>query len=86
MTLQSRLNLLCFFVAFRLELALFMTDSEDPTGKLKDEQLVKKRREEALPERILRRVLEGMGSVVDRRLGRTVEPRTDSPPQSSSNE
>src|SRR5262245_11427569 len=55
---------------------LFMTDSEDPTDKLKDEQTVKKRREEALPERILRRVLEGMGSVVDRRLGRTVEPRS----------
>jgi FHA domain len=53
-----------------------MTDSEDPTGKLKDEQLAKKRREEALPERLLRRVLEGMGSVVDRRLGRTVEPRS----------
>jgi hypothetical protein len=53
-----------------------MTDSEDPTGKLKDEQQVKKRREEALPERILRRVLEGMGDVVDRRFGRTVEPRT----------
>ena len=53
-----------------------MTDSEDPTGKLKAEQIEKKRREEALPERILRRVLEGMGSVVDRRLGRTVEPRS----------
>jgi hypothetical protein len=53
-----------------------MTDADDSTGKLKDEQLVKKRREEALPERILRRVLEGMGSVVDRRLGRTVEPKT----------
>jgi hypothetical protein len=55
---------------------LFMTDSDDPTGKLKDEQAAKKKREEALPERILRRVLEGMGSVVDRRLGRTVEPRS----------
>ena len=55
---------------------LFMTDSDDPTGKLKEEQAAKKRREEALPERILRRVLEGMGSVVDRRLGRTVEPRS----------
>jgi len=53
-----------------------MTDSADSTGKLKDEQVVKRRREEALPERILRRVLEGMGSVVDRRLGRTVEPRS----------
>jgi FHA domain-containing protein len=55
---------------------LFMTDSDDPTGKLKEEQAAKKKREEALPERLLRRVLEGMGSVVDRRLGRTVEPRS----------
>src|SRR6185503_18404886 len=54
----------------------FMTDADDSTEKLKDEQVVKKRREEALPERLLRRVLEGMGSVVDRRLGRTVEPRS----------
>src|SRR5687768_2209422 len=53
-----------------------MTDSDDPTGKSKLEQAEKKRREEALPERILRRVLEGMGDVVDRRFGRTVEPRT----------
>ena len=49
-----------------------MTDSENG----KDEQPAKKRREEALPERLLRRVLEGMGDVVDRRFGRTVEPRT----------
>jgi hypothetical protein len=52
-----------------------MTDADDP-GKLKDEQIAKKKREEALPERLLRRVLEGMGSVVDRRLGRTVDPRS----------
>ena len=52
-----------------------MTDSEDPTPKLKEEQTGKKRREEALPERLLRRVLEGMGDVVDRRFGRTVDPR-----------
>ena len=53
-----------------------MTDSEDPTAKLKEEHAGKKRREEALPERILRRVLEGMGDVVDRRFGRTIEPRS----------
>jgi hypothetical protein len=53
-----------------------MTDSDDPTAKLKEEHVEKKRREEALPERILRRVLEGMGDVVDRKFGRTVEPRT----------
>jgi hypothetical protein len=53
-----------------------MADSDDPTDKVKDEQGARKRREEALPERILRRVLEGMGDVVDRRFGRTVEPRS----------
>jgi hypothetical protein len=52
----------------------FMTDSDDSTGKAKED--AKRKREEALPERLLRRVLEGMGSVVDRRLGRTVEPRS----------
>lgn len=35
----------------------------------------KKRRDEALPERLLRRVLEGVGDVVDRKFGRTVEPK-----------
>jgi len=53
-----------------------MTESNDPTGKPRDEQTARKRREEALPERLLRRVLEGMGDVVDRRFGRTVEPRS----------
>jgi hypothetical protein len=53
-----------------------MTDSDDPTDKLKEEQAGKKRREDALPERLLRRVLESMGDVVDRRFGRTVEPRS----------
>jgi FHA domain-containing protein len=38
-------------------------------------QAPKKKREEALPERLLRRLLEGMGEVVDRKFGRTVEPR-----------
>ena len=53
-----------------------MTDDFDSTGKLKDDDREKKRRADALPERILRRVLEGMGDVVDRRFGRTVEPRS----------
>lgn len=35
-----------------------------------------KKREEALPERLLRRVLESMGDVVDRKFGRTVEPKS----------
>lgn len=38
--------------------------------------LKKKRREEALPERLLRRVFESMGDVVDRKFGRTVEPKS----------
>src|SRR5258705_13177263 len=54
-----------------------MTDPKDQTGrKLRDEQAAKKRREEALPERLLRRVLESMGDVVDRKFGRTVEPKS----------
>jgi hypothetical protein len=35
----------------------------------------KKKREEALPERLMRRVLESMGEVVDRKFGRTVAPK-----------
>lgn len=44
-----------------------MTDEPKPPTK--------KKREEALPERLLRRVLESMGDVVDRKFGRTVEPK-----------
>lgn len=44
-----------------------MTEEQKPPTK--------KKREEALPERLLRRVLESMGDVVDRKFGRTVEPR-----------
>jgi hypothetical protein len=53
-----------------------MTDADDSVERPKNDPGEKKRREEALPERILRRVLEGMGDVVDRRFGRTVEPRS----------
>jgi len=44
-----------------------MTEPEKPETK--------KKREEALPERLLRRVLEGVGDVVDRKFGRTVAPK-----------
>ena len=50
-----------------------MTDSRDQNSN--DDQ-AKKKRQEALPERLLRRVLEGMGDVVDRKFGRTVDPRS----------
>ena len=36
----------------------------------------KKKREEALPERLLRRVLEGFGEVVDRKLGRATDTKS----------
>src|SRR6267378_7768555 len=45
-----------------------MADEQDPTPK--------RRRDTILPERLMRRVLEGVGDVVDRKLGRTVDPRT----------
>jgi len=44
-----------------------MTEQEKPPTP--------KKREEALPERLLRRVLENVGDVVDRKFGRTVEPK-----------
>ncbi|HYY96295.1 MAG TPA: hypothetical protein VE713_17455, partial [Pyrinomonadaceae bacterium] len=37
------------------------------------EEQEKKKRDEALVERLMRRVLEGMGSVVDRKLGREAD-------------
>src|ERR1043166_8711029 len=40
------------------------------------EEKEKKKRDEALVERLMRRVLEGMGSVVDRKLGREAEPQS----------
>src|SRR5215813_1827125 len=51
-----------------------MVDANDPTDKLAEQPA--SRRREALPERLLRRVLEGVGEVVDRRFGRTVEPKS----------
>ncbi|PYS73080.1 MAG: hypothetical protein DMF69_05840, partial [Acidobacteria bacterium] len=52
-----------------------MSDSQDENKKRRDES-VRDKRQEALPERLLRRVLEGMGDVVDRKFGRTVDPRS----------
>lgn len=53
-----------------------MAEPNDSTGKLREKEPAKSRREEALPERLLRRVLESMGDVVDRKFGRTVEPKS----------
>jgi hypothetical protein len=53
-----------------------MTDEKERTGDLSEPTPGKSRRAEALPERLLRRLLEGMGDVVDRKFGRTVDPRT----------
>jgi len=48
----------------------FLQTMADETNQPK-----KKKREEALPERLLRRVLESMGEVVDRKFGRTIAPK-----------
>ena len=53
-----------------------MTNADDSTEKPTPIDSAKKHRQEALPERLLRRVLEGMGDVVDRKFGRTVEPKS----------
>ena len=45
-----------------------MADKQNPPPK--------RRRETVLPERLMRRVLEGVGDVVDRKLGRAVDPST----------
>lgn len=45
-----------------------MPDEQDQTPKPK--------RQTVLPERLMRRVLEGVGEVVDRKLGRTIDPKT----------
>jgi hypothetical protein len=45
-----------------------MTDQQKPTTR--------KKRQEALPERLLRRTLEKVGDVVDRKFGRTIEPKS----------
>jgi hypothetical protein len=45
-----------------------MADEQDPTPK--------RRRDTILPERLMRRVLEGVGDVVDRKLGRSIDPKT----------
>jgi FHA domain-containing protein len=50
--------------------------ADDMTKKTTGAELPKHRRQEALPERLLRRLLEGMGDVVDRKFGRTVEPKS----------
>src|SRR6185503_8380154 len=50
--------------------------ADDTTKKATDAEAPKNLRQEALPERLLRRVLEGMGDVVDRKFGRTVDPRS----------
>src|SRR5438046_6162575 len=44
-----------------------MADEQNPS---------KPKRDTILPERLMRRVLEGVGEVVDRKLGRTVDPKS----------
>ena len=50
--------------------------TKTPTKSKKKEEEKKRKPEGALPERFLRRLLEGMGAAVDRRLGREVETKS----------
>jgi hypothetical protein len=45
-----------------------MADEQNPASR--------KKRDTVLPERLMRRVLEGVGDAVDRKLGRTVDPKS----------
>src|SRR5690349_4333556 len=45
-----------------------MADEQNPRPK--------RRRDTVLPERLMRRVLEEVGDVVDRKLGRTIDPKS----------
>jgi len=53
-----------------------MTEPFDHTGKLAEPPSQPGKPKEALPERLLRRLLETMGDMVDRKFGRTVEPKS----------
>lgn len=61
-----------------------MTEPHDPTRKIsarpeepaKPDQPAKTTRPEALPERLLRRALESAGDALDRKLGRTIDPKS----------
>jgi FHA domain len=53
-----------------------MTEPFDDTAKLGEKSANSAKAKEALPERVMRRLLETMGDLVDRRFGRTVEPRS----------
>jgi pSer/pThr/pTyr-binding forkhead associated (FHA) protein len=53
-----------------------MTEPFDDTAKLGDRPARPAKAKEALPERLMRRFLETMGDLVDRKFGRTVEPKS----------
>jgi len=53
-----------------------MTGPFDNTGKMAERPAQPPKAKEALPERVMRRLLESMGDLVDRKFGRTVEPKS----------
>src|SRR5262245_32552617 len=53
-----------------------MTEPFDDTAKIAEKPAQPPKAKEALPERFMRRFLETMGDLVDRRFGRTVEPKS----------
>jgi hypothetical protein len=53
-----------------------MTEPFDNTGKMAEPLPQSPKAKEALPERLMRRLLETMGDLVDRKFGRTVDPKS----------
>ncbi len=53
-----------------------MTEPFENTGNMSEQPAQPTKPKEALPERVMRRLLESMGDLVDRKFGRTVEPKS----------
>ncbi|HZE72316.1 MAG TPA: FHA domain-containing protein [Pyrinomonadaceae bacterium] len=53
-----------------------MTEPFDNTGKMAEQPAPSRKAKEALPERVMRRLMEAMGELVDRKFGRTIDPKS----------
>jgi hypothetical protein len=53
-----------------------MANPIDNSGKIADRKLQSSKAKEVLPERLMRRFLDTMGNLVDKRFGRTIEPKS----------
>jgi hypothetical protein len=53
-----------------------MANPFDNTGKIAEQPVQSSKAKEVLPERLMRRFLDTMGNLVDRKFGRTIEPKS----------